>query len=146
LPVDTLTWQDKNPETFPPGCSGLACTACQGDGVFNDDDVKINEFPQILDFTTDTTTATWVDLDGDGCSLAGAGPASLSATGMCLDTTAQTVTLVAAGTVGSSALPFDLTYREVSPNTYARTGDQTGATCDMPPIIDFSGTATRCIK
>jgi hypothetical protein len=153
VPVDTLTWQDNatdahgNPITFPPGCAGNACTACAGNGTFDPPtDIKINEFPQILDFTTDTTTAKWVDLDGDGCSLAGAGPASLSATGMCLDLTAQTVTLVAAGTVGSEALPYDLTYLEVSPNTFERTGEETGATCASPPLIDFAGSATRCLR
>src|SRR6185436_17589497 len=55
-------------------------------------------FPQILDFTTDTNSADWSDLDPDGCCLAGSGPSSeqacafgggstsgLSSTGTCLD-------------------------------------------------------------
>jgi hypothetical protein len=153
IPVDTLTWQDMavdshgNPITFPPGCQGAACSACNGDGVFNaPPDVKISEFPQILDFTTDTTTAQWTDIDGDGCSLAGAGPVMLSGTGVCMDFNAKTVTFVAAGPVGTASLPYDLTFLETSPQTFDRTGDQTGATCADPPVVDFTGTATRCIK
>jgi hypothetical protein len=152
IPVDTLTWQDMsvdnhgNPIVFPPGCQGDACTACAGDGVFNDGDIKISEFPQILDFTTDMSTTRWTDLDGDGCSLAGTGPVTLSGTGVCMDLAAKTVTFVASGPVGTASLPFDLTFLEKAPQTFVRTGDQTGATCTEPPIVDFSGTATRCIK
>jgi hypothetical protein len=153
VPVDTLTWQDNatdahgNPITFPPGCAGAACTACAGNGTFDPPtDIKISEFPQILDFTTDKNTATWKDLDGDGCSLAGAGPASLSSTGVCMDLTNHTVTTVASGPVGTSALPYDLTFTNTLPNTFARDGDEIGATCDSPPAINFMGTVTRCIK
>jgi hypothetical protein len=153
VPVHTLTWQDNatdshgNPITFPPGCVGAACSACAGDGVYTaPPDITISQFPQILDFTTDTTTAEWVDLDGDGCSLAGAGPASLTGMGKCMDIAGGTVNTVASGTVGTAALPYDLTFLTKLPNTFVRDGDQIGATCASPPAINFEGTTTRCIK
>jgi hypothetical protein len=152
VPVHTVTWQDNStdahgmPITFPPGCVGDACTACAGDGVFNGTDIIISQFPQILDFTTDTTTAEWADLDGDGCSRAGAGPDSLTGTGKCMDIAGGTVDTVASGTVGTNALPYDLTFLTKLPNTFVRDGDQIGATCASPPAINFAGTTTRCIK
>jgi hypothetical protein len=153
VPVHTLTWQDNatdshgNPITFPPGCQGAACTACAGDGVFNEGvDITISQFPQILDFTTDTTTTQWMDLDGDGCSLAGSGPVMLSGMGKCMDIAGGTVTTVASGPVGTAALPYDLTFLSTLPNTFTRDSDQIGATCASPPAINFEGTTTRCIK
>ena len=41
-------------------------------------DTLVAQFPHNLDFTTDTTSADWSDLDPDGCCLAGSGPASVA--------------------------------------------------------------------
>src|SRR6185295_10631524 len=99
--VDPITGQ-------PNGADG---TFDPGQGLFSDD-FLVTRFPQVLDFTTDTNTARWEDLDGDGCVIAGRGPrAGLVNTGECLDLNAQTLTLAASGTVGSAGSPiFDLTY------------------------------------
>jgi hypothetical protein len=45
-----------------------------GNGVFDGSDMIAAEFDQILDFTTDTATGSWSDLDPDGCSIAGFDP------------------------------------------------------------------------
>jgi hypothetical protein len=143
IPVFTTTWL-----TFS-GCP-------DPDGTFNPppggSDTLIVSFPQTLDFTTDSTNATWSDIDPDGCSIAGSGPAAGFGvtSGSCIDLTGLNVagadvTTVASGTVGSTGAPlYDLTFVTVLPNELSTTtGD--AATCATPPIINFSGTATRCI-
>jgi hypothetical protein len=107
----------------------------------------VTQFPQILDFTTDTNTADWVDLDGNGCKISGAGPAvGFSATGACIDLTTHSITTAAAGAVGSDAAPLhDLTFKTVLPSTISGPTASTGATCASPPVINFTGTATRCL-
>ena len=134
VPVFTTTWL-------------AADSSCPDtDGTYNaGTDTLITGFPQILDFTTDTNTATFVDIDGDGCSRAGSGPNTLSATGACMDIAGATVKTGAAGTIGSSALPYDITFSSVLPNAITGPAAPLGATCASPPIINFTGSATRCI-
>jgi hypothetical protein len=149
VPVFTTTWL-----TFA-GCP-------DPDGTYNPGvDTLIVSFPQTLDFTTDSTSGDWADLDPDGCCIAGAGPGSntnpcnpggaggLSSTGTCIDLTGldvagADVTTVAAGAVGSSGSPlYDLTFVTTLPNEISSGG--TGGTCATPPAINYGGTATRCI-
>jgi hypothetical protein len=143
VPVFTTTWltfagcPDPN-GTFDPPPGGT--------------DTLIVSFPQTLDFTTDTTTATWSDLDGPDCAIAGAGPAAGFGTiaGTCIDlagidTAGADVTTVASGTIGSSGAPlYDLTFVTVLPNELSTAGGG-AATCATPPLIDHSGMVTRCI-
>ena len=110
-------------------------------------DTLVLRINQILDFTTDVSTASWADIDGDGCTIAGAGPASgLTRTGTCIDTSAMTVTTAATGTIGSDGSPlFDLTFATLLPNAVTGPEAPLGATCTTPPVINFTGLATRCI-
>jgi hypothetical protein len=143
VPVHTKTWQDNSAGTFG---------GCMGDGVFNGTDMVITEFNQILDFTTDDAHSSWSDIDADGCSLAGGGPAvgQPLLTGECLDITKigggmQAVRTVAAGGFGSTGLPDDGSFSTDLPNKVDQTGPFLGTTCGSPPVINFTGTATRCI-
>ena len=107
IPVMTQTWLADD------------FTCPDSDGVFDGADTDILLISQNLDFTTDTSTSSWSDIDGDGCSVAGAGPAAgFTRTGVCIDLGAQTVTTVATGTIGSDGSPlFDLTFATRLPNT-----------------------------
>jgi hypothetical protein len=138
VPVHTLTWQDNSAGTFG---------GCSGDGVFNAGDTVITQFDQVLDFTTDQAMHHWADIDGDGCSLAGGGPAAgePAQTGVCMNLGAGTVTTVAAGGFGSTGVPYDGSFSTKLPNTFALTGAFAGDTCATPPVINFAGLATRCI-
>ena len=135
IPVFTTTWAD-----------AVACPA--PDGEYNPGmDTLIVQFPQILDFTTDASTARWEDIDGDGCAVAGTPLMSTSTSGVCLDTAASTVTIAAAGPIGSAGAPlFDILFRTQLPSTLSGPEEPMGATCEPAPVIDFGGTATRCIE
>jgi hypothetical protein len=139
VPVITTSWIDKSvPAMCPPA-----------DGMFNPDvDQLILQVNQILDFTTDTNTSSWMDLSGDGCPIAGSGPPQgFSNSGTCWDMAAGTVGLAASGAVGSDALPLnDFSFTTILPNTIMQTGPSTGATCASPPAINFNGTAVRCLE
>jgi hypothetical protein len=134
------------------------------DGTFNPGtDTLIVSFPQTLDFTSDTTLADFADLDGDGCCIAGAGPATgtivnctaggggpLNGGGTCLDLEGGTITTAASGPVGSSGVPlYDLAFLTVLPNTFERTGDFGNISCAEPPILPIGAaagtTASRCV-
>jgi hypothetical protein len=108
----------------------------------------VTEFPQTLDFTTDSNTAAFVDLDGDLCKRgSGFGPdGPFVATGACLNIGGGTVTTGAAGTVASSGGPAgDLLFSTTLPNTFALTGAFAGTACGSPPILPLpTGAATRC--
>jgi hypothetical protein len=136
IPVETTTW------TNPP----LTCP--DPDGQYDPGtDTLITQFPQILDFTTDSNKAEWMDIDVDGCSIAGVGPAAgFTATGVCIDNAFSTVTTGAAGAVASKAAPLhDLTFRSILPSTFS--GPIAGSSsCGSPPAINFAGTATRCLS
>jgi hypothetical protein len=154
VPVFTTTWTHTpaSPCPDPDGLPG-------GMG-----DATVVAFPQILDFTSDTTSADWLDLDPDGCCLAGSGPSSteacafgggsgggLSDTGTCADLTGINIagadaTTVASGTVGSNGAPlYDLTFSTSLPNELTGPSGAASATCASPPVINFAGTVTRCI-
>lgn len=157
IPVSTLTWLEHS----SGNCCGDCCTdPCDpsravADGTYDPDapnpDLLITKFPQILDFTTDRSTTKWMDLDGDGCSIAGVGPASgfdadPHSTGVCLDLDNNTVTTVASGPVGSTGSPlFDLTYLTFLPNQFSGPQAPLNATCDNPPAINFAGSASQCV-
>jgi hypothetical protein len=143
IPVFTTTW--------------LSFAGCPDpDGTFNPPpggvDTLIVSFPQTLDFTSDTTTTTWVDLDGPDCAIAGAGPVNGfgSTPGTCIDlagidTPGVDVTTVASGAIGSSGAPlYDLSFVTVLPNELG-TGTGDAATCATPPLINHTGTVTRCV-
>lgn len=138
VPVHTVTWQDNSTGSFG---------SCMGDGVFNAGDAIITQFDQTLDFTTDTTKSSWADIDGDGCSLAGGGPAGGQAaiTGSCINIAAGTVKTVASGGFGSTGVPNDGSFSTSLPATVAMTGPFAGTTCAAPPAINFAGKATRCV-
>jgi hypothetical protein len=120
------------------------------DGMFNPDngDTLILRVEQIFDLTTDTNMANWMDLSGDGCPLAGVGPAAgLSSTGTCWDIAGQTIGVAASGTVGSASPPLhDFTFTATLLNSVSAPQPSQGATCDSPPPIDFDGTVIRCLE
>jgi hypothetical protein len=128
--------------------SGASCPA--NDGTYNPDqgDTLILDVQQILDFTTDTNSAQWMDLSGDGCAIAGVGPASgLSNSGECLDVAGNTVALAASGAVGSENGPlFDFSFTARLRNSVSGPNPLQGAVCEDPPVIDFTGTAIRCLE
>jgi len=153
IPVVTTTWQERSsgdlcgtvdPATGEP--NGADGTFDPGNGGPTDD-LLIVRFPQILDFTTDTNTTRWEDLDGDGCIIAGRGPkAGLTNTGVCLDIDGHTITTAASGPIGSAGSPtFDLTYSTKLVNSFSGPDAPLGATCDNPPQINFTGLAHQCI-
>jgi hypothetical protein len=146
IPVHTVSWSDGSGGTFEN---------CPGNGVFDAPDVIVSEFDQILDFTTATATGKWMDLDGDGCTIAGTGPVDrpdlFTKSGGCIDitklnTSGVAVNTVAVGEFGATGGLFDGTFATVLPNTMSGPTASTGATCDSPPTINFSGQATRCIR
>jgi hypothetical protein len=138
IPVYTTTWTPAGPPTCP-----------DPDGVYDaGTDSLVTAFPQTLDFTTDTNTASFVDLNGDLCKRgAGFGPdGPFTATGVCLDNGLTTVTTVASGTVASSGTPAgDLLFTTTLPNTFASTGAYAGTVCGSPPILPLpTGMGMRC--
>lgn len=138
VPVLTTTWVEHS--------SGDSCPP--NDGSFDPDqgDQFLVEFPQVLDFTTDTNAAVWTDLDGDGCTITGAGPEiGLSNTGTCLDLESKTLVTAASGPIGSAVSVADITYSTALPNLFSGPQEALGATCDSPPAINFNGLAHRCI-
>jgi hypothetical protein len=138
VPVHTISWSDQSGGTY---------LGCPGDGVFNGTDMVAAAFDQILDFTTDTATGKWMDLDSDGCTLNGFGPAAgYSKTGKCVDIDAGTITAVAVGEFGATGGLFDGTFATVLPSTFAGPSGEPSATCASPPQINLSGgLVTRCI-
>jgi hypothetical protein len=138
IPVFTVTWTPAGAPMCP-----------DPDGVFNPGtDMLVTQFPQILDFTTSTNTASFVDLNSDGCKRGGGlGPDGPTvATGACLDLSGGTVTTGAAGTVASSGAPAgDLLFSTTLPNSFASSGAFAGATCASPPLIPLpGGMGMRC--
>jgi hypothetical protein len=142
IPVFSTTWLEFS--------SGFSCPA--NDGTFDPGapmpDTLVTAFPQILDFTTDTATSSWADIDGDGCFLAGAGPAGgFSAKGRCMNFVNKRVWTVATGSIGSDGAPLgDLGFLNILPNNVVGPNPLTGATCASPPVINFDGVATRCLS
>jgi hypothetical protein len=138
VPVLTTTWVEHS--------SGDTCPAA--DGTFDPDagDQLLVSFPQVLDFTTDTNTVRWDDLDGDGCVIAGVGPQiGFSSAGSCLDFETKTLVTAASGPIGSSVSVADISFSTVLPNVFSGPRAPLGATCGNPPLIDVGGIAHRCI-
>jgi hypothetical protein len=160
IPVHTLTWKENVP-TGQPGECPAADGRYDADTSMGDTtpDQLVTEFDQNLDFTTDSSTTKWDDLDGDGCAISGQGPpagygtgaggeppcANPACTGVCMDFDAKTVTNVASGGVGSNSFPYDISFLTFLPNTYTGPVATAPATCTNPPAINFAGTADRCI-
>ena len=145
VPVHTTSWHDNSPGTFG---------ACVGDGIQDGTDTVIATFDQILDFTTATAKGSWADTDPDGCSLAGLGPsggyATVPADSSCIDATKVNTAMVAVNTVavgefGSTGGTFDGSFMTKLPNTVAGPAAPLGAVCASPPLINYTGTAIRCI-
>jgi hypothetical protein len=56
------------------------------------------------------------------------------------------VNIAASGTVFSSGGPtYDLLYTTVQNNTQSGPSPAGGATCPSPPVLNFNGTANRCL-
>jgi hypothetical protein len=137
IPVNTLTWV-------------AADASCPDtDGMFNmGTDTQLAQFPQTLDLTTDTNTARFQDLgDLDACAKSGLGPTGpFASTGQCINLMTNTVNIAGSGTVFSSGGPtYDLLFTTVQNNTLSAPAAFGGATCGSPPVINFSGVATRCL-
>jgi len=145
VPVLTTVWIEHSSGDSCPANDGTYDAAPHPDPAA--DDVLVLQYRQIRDITTDTTTARWEDLDGDGCTIAGRGPASgLSSTGECLDLEAGTIGTVDAAPISTVGAPlYDATYVMRARHTISGPDVPLGATCTSPPAIDFHGTATRCI-
>ena len=163
IPVFTTTWLAED----------ASCPDADGAPPEGGDTI-ITSFPQTLDQTTDRATAEFNDNDADGCSLKGVGPAGPyttnqlctaagapyacctgagtgtcvgnGATGTCIDFGSNTVTVAGGGTVFSSAAPLhDLLFTNILPSTISGPAAFGGATCGSPPVINFTGSAQRCI-
>jgi hypothetical protein len=162
IPVNTVTW------LADEGCP-------DSDGMLDGMDTVITQFPQTLDLTTDRATAQFADnAPTDACSLRGAGPAGpfttnqicaeagnpyaccsgpgtgtcvgSGAIGTCMNFGTNTVTVAGGGTVFSSAAPLhDLLFTTVQLSNISAPAAFGGATCDSPPVINFTGMAQRCI-
>jgi len=135
IPVNILSW--------------LNAEECPSSEPYNPDtDLLVLDANQVLDLTTDTNTSVWMDLSGDGCAIAGRGPAAgLSDSGVCLDVAAQTVDLAAAGTIGSRSNPlYDISFSASLPNSFTGPQPPSGATCESPPLVDYDGTVIRCLE
>jgi hypothetical protein len=145
VPVVARVWIEHSSGDSCPANDGTYDTSPNPDPLT--DDLLIVKFRQVLDLTTDTASARWADLDGDGCAIAGRGPAGgFSGTGRCLDLETGTVDTVDAGPVGSSGAPlFDATYVTRAPNSIDGPAAPLRAVCASPPEINFHGTATRCL-
>jgi hypothetical protein len=129
------------------------------DGTADGDDQLLVSLSQTLDLTTATSRSDFADLDGDGCCIAGVGPASvtnpcgdgapenvLSSSGTCLNLVNRTVTTAATAPIGASAPPLnDLTFALQLQNVLTGPELVSGPACNNPPPVDFDGTVTRCI-
>jgi hypothetical protein len=138
VPVQATVWLEHS--------SGYACP---GDGSFDPEagDELLLAFPQVLDFTTDTNTARWADLDGDGCSISGFGPREgFSSTGSCLDLETKTLVVAAAGPASSTASIGDLSFSTLLPSTLSGPRAALGASCESPPAVAIGGVVHRCIN
>ncbi|HJQ83007.1 MAG TPA: avidin/streptavidin family protein [Candidatus Binatia bacterium] len=129
VPVRSLIWVDYDGE----------CP--DADGVFDPvTDTMVAYFDAILSPTTGHTTATFSDLNADGCAKAGIGPNAKSAdgaqaTGPCC-TVGQTMTLAATNAAFTGGAPlFDITFKTVIPT------DVTG--CGPPVSSDTCTLATN---
>src|SRR5262245_13004459 len=140
VPVETVVWID---ETMPRMCPAT-------DGEYNPETDRLvaHVERQTLDFTTDANTVDWMDLSGDGCTIARMDPLiRFTNTGTCWDIPAQTMSLAASGAVPSASAPmYDVSFTALFPNAVSAPAPPSGASCDSPPPIDFAGTTVRCLE
>jgi hypothetical protein len=138
VPLRSLTWSDSVcAPAFDPGC---CITSTYGDDTVANGEMKISEFDFIVSGTTDKATASFADLNGDGCKRSGVGftnpgpdgPKRLTgvaAAGPCC-TVGRSTTFVALG-VGFTGGPplFDVGFQMTSPNTIAACGAPSAGSC-----------------
>jgi len=139
VPVETLVWID---DTMPRVCPAA-------DGEYNPEtDQLLARREQFLDFTTDANAVDWMDLSGDGCTIAQTDPPiAFTSAGTCWDIPGQTISIAASGALGSASAPtYDVSFTGVFPNTVSAPAPPSGASCDSPPPIDFAGTTVRCLE
>jgi hypothetical protein len=125
IPVHSLTWI-------------AADASCPDtDGTFNPGtDTPVTDFTFILSPTTGHTSATFTDLNGDGCAKAGAGPLSKTADGVpangpcCVVGQATTVSATAVAFTGGAPL-YDLTFRSITPTTITACDPSSVGTCTL---------------
>jgi hypothetical protein len=122
IPVHSLAWI----------AADASCP--DSDGTFDPGtDVQVMSFDFILSPTTGHTTATYTDLNGDGCKRAGDGPDSKTgdgtpANGPCC-TVGQATTVSATGIAFTGGAPlYDITFRSITPTTISA--------CDVPVSED----------
>jgi hypothetical protein len=156
-----VTVGDGSPDVCPAGGANLIVTvpiraqvwtSSQGcpdpDGNYDPgSDGLVIDFNLTLDLTTDRSRADWRDLDGDGCFLAGSGPAGpgFDNEGVCVDVVDRSLVLTGSGVGTADAPLFDLTFTTVLPGTMTGPNEPLNATCATPPEIDFDGALTRCV-
>ena len=140
IPAETVVWVD---ETMPRMCP-------PADGEYNPetDTLVARVERQFIDFTTDTNAVDWMDLSGDGCTIARMDPLiGFTNTGTCWDIAGQTMSIAASGAVPSASPPlYDLSFTVLFPNTVSAPAPPSEASCDSPPPIDFAGTTVRCLE
>ncbi|HJQ84248.1 MAG TPA: hypothetical protein VKA21_09245 [Candidatus Binatia bacterium] len=122
IPVHSITWTDADGD-----CPDL-------DGQYDPgSDTLITEFDFILSPTTGATSATFTDLNGDGCAKAGNGPNTKSgsgspAAGPCC-TVGQSTTVAATATAFTGGAPlYDITFKSITPTTISSCGLPASAT------------------
>jgi hypothetical protein len=126
IPVHSVTWV-------------AADTSCPDtDGTFNPGtDTPVTDFFFILSPTSGHTTATYTDLNGDGCKRAGNGPDSKTGDGSPADgpccTVGQATTVAATGIAFTGGAPlYDITFRSITPTTISNCATpSSSATCTL---------------
>jgi hypothetical protein len=126
IPVHSVTWV-------------AADASCPDtDGTFNaGTDTPVTDFFFILSPTTGHTSATYTDLNGDGCARAGNGPNSkvadgIPATGPCC-VVGQATTVSATGIAFTGGAPlYDITFKSITPTTISACGAPSSSdTCTL---------------
>ena len=126
IPVHSITWVDGDG----------ACP--DADGVFDPGtDTPVTEFDFILTPTTGHTSATFTDLNGDGCIKAGNGPNNKTGDGIPADgpccTVGQATTVAATATAFTGGAPlYDITFKSITPTTISACGPSSATqTCTL---------------
>jgi hypothetical protein len=124
IPVESITWIDKQPLGTVSCCTLNPVAGCQnGNGLIDPGEAIITDFFFILSPTTSHAVAKFEDMNGDGCSFAGSGPSGpvtltgSPAPGPCCHVGDHT-TVVAAGVAFTGGGPlYDLIFQNMSPAT-----------------------------
>jgi hypothetical protein len=126
IPVHSITWV-------------AADASCPDtDSTFNEGiDTPVTDFFFVLSPTSGHTSATYSDLNGDGCKRAGNGPDSKTADGSPADgpccTVGQATTVAATGIAFTGGAPlYDITFRSITPTTISSCGAPSASeTCTL---------------